>query len=302
LASGADSVFVGQLADNEFREAVYSMPKGIIYCKTAINNIKFPKREFVDIKDYFPKSSVLFKAENRLPIFTSVGCSYSCVFCDVQTKKPHRKSPETIVDEMQYLYSIECRSIHVLDDNFNFYERHVNEIIDEMDRRNLSVEWSGRGRARMSKKLIERLTDHDFKRIHVGIEALSDDILRFFRKRIKTENIFKFCEDINKSGIDLLAYFILGTPVETEQYLQWLPQKIRELGIKYPYFNILFPAPNTEYYMQLLKDGVYSKDYWAEYFENPTADFQIPFPYGEKKYNAIAVYVKGLIEEFESKD
>jgi len=297
LKQGADAVFVGQLADNEFKEAIKIQPKGVVYCDTKINNIKFPKRDFVDFESYFFKGKILFEANNRMAMFSSMGCPYSCVFCDVQTKKQQRKHPEAVVDEMQYLKSLGSRSIHVLDDNFNISEKHVNRILDVMDEKRFNIEWSSRGQAKISGGLAKRLAEHNFKRIHVGIEAVDNDILKYFRKVLNVNDVHKFCEIMNDNNIDVLGYFIVGTPVETEEYLAELPNKIRELGIKHSWFNILFPLPNTEYYSNLLNNNFYKKDYWAEYMENPTPDFTIPFPLGEKRLEKILNYVKNVSEE-----
>lgn len=300
IKSGADAVFIGGLADLEFKEAVKTKKKGIIFCNTKINEINYPKREFVEIENYFPKESILFKANNRLPMFTSSGCPHRCLFCDVQNKKLQLKDPKKVVDEMEYLASLKCGSVHVLDDNFNIDERHVNQIMDEMDKRNFSIEWSGRGQARMSEALAKRLSEHNFKRIHVGIESLSDDILTYFRKSVNVADIEKFCILMKKYNIDVVAYFIVGTPIDTQEYLKELPNKIRKLGIKHPYFNILYPSPNTEYYNNLVKDGTYKKDYWKEYMENPTPNYILPYPYSEEKYKEIAEYVTKTIEEFKN--
>ena len=169
-----------------------------------------------------------------------------------------------------------------------------------MDRRNFSIEWSGRGQARMTEALAKRLSEHNFKRIHVGIESLSDDILRYFRKTVSVKDIERFCHLMNKYDIDIIAYFIIGTPIDTEEYLKELPERIRALGIKHPYVNILFPSPNTEYYAKLVADKVFKKDYWKEYMDNPTPDFKLPYPYCNKEYDRIAHYVTNIINEFKT--
>ena len=146
LAKGANSVFIGPLADLEFNQAVEDLPEGIINCSTQINDIKFPQRNFLNVNEYFPKESILFKAENRLPMFSSIGCANKCSFCNVQSKKLQFKTPLKVVEEMQYLHhSCGCKSVHVLDDNFNVSYRHVEGILDEMEKQNFSIEWSGRG-------------------------------------------------------------------------------------------------------------------------------------------------------------
>jgi len=304
LNKGADAVFVGPLADLEFRSAVETLPTGIIRCNTNIQDIKFPRRELLDVKYYFPdpkKTAFLFKAENRLSMFSSTGCSNRCTFCNVQSKKIYYKSASSVVDEMQYLHSIGSRSAHILDDNFNINPKHVQGILDEMEKREFNMEWSARGQTRMRLDLIGKLAEHGFKRMHVGIEALDEDILKFFKKKESMQDIDNFCREMNRQNLDILGYFIIGSPNEKEDYCANLPKKIRELGIKYPFFNVLFPEPNTEYYQNLLKENLYAKDYWAEYMKNPTPDFEIPFPYGETRKQEVIESLNFLIGEFNEK-
>ncbi len=238
------------------------------------------------------------KQKKRLSLFSSVGCPNKCNFCNVQSKKIQRKLPEIILNEMEYLYSIGSRSLHILDDNFNISSKHVKGILDEMDKKKFYVEWSGRGQTRMDLSLVSRLAEHKFKRIHVGIEALNDNILKSFRKNENLKDIKRFCNEMNKNNIDIVGYFIIGSPLETEEYLKQFPLRIKELGIKYPFFNILFPEPNTEYYYNLVNDGHYSRDYWKEYMDNPTSYFEIPYPYGEIKKQEVIDYVNKLIDIF----
>ena len=58
-----------------------------------------------------------------------------------------------------------------------------------MEKRNLNVEWSGRGQVKMDLSLAEALSNRGFKRIHVGIEALDNDILKYFNKQQTVEDI-----------------------------------------------------------------------------------------------------------------
>ncbi|MEK6823597.1 MAG: radical SAM protein [Nanoarchaeota archaeon] len=301
LNKGADAVFIGPLAETEFKEAVENLPKGIIECKTKINEIKFPRRDFLNVEDYFPKEFTLFKSEKRLPLFSSSGCPNKCNFCNVQTKRVQYKSALSIVDEMQYLYSIESRSVHILDDNFNINPKHVQGILDEMKKREFSMEWSGRGQTKMRLDLIKKLAEQGFKRMHVGIEALDDNILKSFRKNENLNDINVFCSEMNKNNIDILGYFIIGSPLETDEYRKNLAERINNLGIKHPFLNMLFPEPNTEYYHTLIKEGFYTKDYWKEYMENPTPYFEIPYPYGETKKQEVIDYMNSLIEKFNKK-
>jgi anaerobic magnesium-protoporphyrin IX monomethyl ester cyclase len=299
LAQGADAVFIGQLADREFAEAVGTWPKGKIVCRSRIDEIKFPNRNLVDLPFYYPKAN-LFKAHNRAVMFSSIGCPYRCVFCDVQTKKVQYKTPQAIVNEMVHLSEVGAGSIHILDDCFNMSDHNVREICREMTRRNFRAEWSARGKPVMPLETANMLLERGFKRIHVGMESLSDATLEFFDKPYRFADQKAFCKTMKEVGIEVLAYFILGAPTETPEYRRTLADQIRDLGIQYPYFNILMPMPNTTYYDDLLKDGIYKQDYWQEYVENPVRDFVLPLPYGAARYQEDAELVTNLINEFKN--
>jgi len=302
LKQGADGVFMGAVADFEFRDAVETNPRGIVNCRTKYSETQFPDRTLVDYENYFPKKGVFFQAKNRLHLISSLGCPNKCVFCTAHEEDMQRKTPSILVDEMQHLFSIGARSIHFLDENFNVDETHLGEILDEKEKRGLEFELSGRGQVKMSRGLAKRLAENGFKRIHVGIEALDDEILRFYNKASSVRQIYEFCEIMEGAGIDILAHFVIGSPIETESYLQKLPNQIKELGIKHPRFQILSPTPDTEYYQNLLKEGFYDRDYWGDYIKHPTPDFELPYPYSNKRLEELKAYIKEIEEKYHIKN
>ena len=168
LRQGADAVFVGSLADREFAQAVTTRPKGSPRT-TRVDDVKFPDRTLVDLDFYYPPAN-FFKAPKRVVMFSSIGCPYRCVFCDVQTKKVQRKTAAKIVDEMIYLRDVGAGSVHILDDCFNVTDRFVRDILAEMDRRKFRHEWSARGKPVMAPETARMLKEREFRRIHVGME------------------------------------------------------------------------------------------------------------------------------------
>ena len=299
LRQGADAVLTGQLVDLEFRDAVETRQKGIITGKTKFDQVKFPNRTLLDHTTYYSKDFVFFTTENRLHMISSVGCYQHCNFCHMKYHTMQRKNPKATVDEMQHLYNLGARSIHILDDNFDVSAKWLNGLLDEMDKRDFNVEWSGRGEIRMDYQVAKRMSEHGFKRIHVGIEALDDNILtKFFKKNSSVERIYQFCDTMNRANIDVLGFLIVGTPLETDKYLEELPKKIKELGISHPYIQILSPTPHTDYYRDLVAQGVFKRDFWAEYFENPVPDFQIPNPHSSAKLKELQAYVDSVQQDY----
>lgn len=304
LTQGVDVVFIGNLADQEFQTAMNlkELPKGVIRCNSDINIINFPNRELIDINKYMFHGKVLFMADNRMSMFSSIGCPHQCTFCNVQSKKVCYKNSELVVKEMQYLQSIGCESVHILDDNFNINRKHLSGILNELEKKNWVGEWSGRGQVNMDLSLVSRMAETGFKRIHVGFEVLDDKILKWYQKPQNVAQISRFCESMGKHNIDILGYFIIGSPLETTEYLKSLPSQIRSLGIKYPFFNVLYPEPNTRYYSMLLQSGIYKIDYWKKFMKTPTPEFEIPYPYGKAQKHKIFNKVNELINEFKKHD
>jgi len=284
MALGADAVFKHD-ADHNFSTWLDEGCKSGIYGDYIenIDSLPFPKRELLNMKDYRVKekdaNNTLFKTAGlRPPMISSKGCPFRCIFCDVQEKKFRWFSPERVVDEMEHLLSYGATSIHILDDCFNVKNDRVLEICAEINRRKLKFNWSARGRVNIDDETARALVESGCNKLHVGVESLDPDVLRWMNKGINvktTQNFFEICK---KFGIETLGYFILGSPMETREYRKRLPEMVRKLGVTYPYFNILYPAANTKYYQMLREDGTFERDYWQDFAENPTPNFEMPLP------------------------
>ncbi|MFH2018970.1 MAG: radical SAM protein [bacterium] len=282
---GADAVFKhdGDRNFNSWLDA--GCKKGIFedYIRD-IDSLPFVKREFpgFELEDYMlsgeDTQKTMFKQERRLAMMSSKGCPFRCVFCDVQDKKFRFLSPGRVVDEMEHLLSCGANSIHILDDCFNTDRNRVIKVCEEIKRRDLKFQWSCRGRAVLDEAMAEALKSAGCIRLHVGIESLNSEVLKWMNKKISVETTKEFCRICHKYGIEIVAYFVLGAPMETREYRNELSYMIKELGIKYPFFNILYPSANTKYYRGLVADGTYEMDYWQAFAEKPVPDFEIPFP------------------------
>ena len=304
LKLGADAVFVHD-GDRNFGAWLDGDNKSGIFEDYIedIDSLPFPRRELLNIGDYAVREedktkTLLKKSGTRLPIFSSKGCPFRCVFCDVSEKKFRHRSPSRVVDEMETVLSLGADSVHILDDSFNVKRDRVLEICTDIRRRGLKFEWSARGRAQLDRETTEALTEAGCRRLHVGVESLDPDVLRFMNKGLNVETIRKFFGLCREYGIETVAYFILGAPMETREYRQRLPTMIHELGVTYPYFNILYPLSNTRYYQLLLEDGTFKRDYWQEFAEKPTPNYELPLPRSEDLHAELQETVRGYLEEF----
>lgn len=304
LALGAHAVFrydgdynFGVWLDEERKGGIFED-----YIKD-IDPLPFPQRELLNIEDYAvpeedASTTLLKKSCARLPMFSSKGCPFRCVFCDVQEKRFRYRSATRVVDEMESILSLRATSVHILDDCFNVRQDRVLQICAEVKRRGLKFEWSARGRPEINGETAQALSEAGCRRLHVGVESLDPDVLRWMNKRLDVETIRKFFGHCRQFGIETVAYFIIGTPVETREYRKHLPEMIRELGGTYPYFNLLYPASHTEYYNSLLQDGTFKRDYWQDFVKNPTPNYELPLPRSQELQIELQETLHSYIDEF----
>jgi len=139
-------------------------------------------------------------------------------------------------------------------------------------------------------------------RLHVGIESLDDNILTYFKKSSRFKHIEKFCRLCEKYGITILAYFIIGTPLDTPEYLRDLPGRIEDLGIRLPYFNVLSALAETPYYDELLANGTFSIDHWGKFSANPVKDFVMPSVRSDDEDFELRATVDQYVARFKHKE
>ncbi len=299
LNQGATAVFIGDSEITFPKWIEDGCPEGIFTGDSLdLDTLPLPARHLVDLEDYKtkPDSSLLLNVGNlRLSMFSSKGCPFKCIYCDVQEKTFIFKSAEKILQEFQALLNLGATSIHILDDCFNIKKDRVLKLCELLIKENVKADWSVRGKVETREEVIKALAEAGCKRFHVGIEHLDDVVLKYFRKNHRFKDVQTFCNLCKKYGIIVLGYFIIGAPNETERYREIFPDLIKGLKIPLPYFNVLTPLYKTEYYDQLLTDGILEKDYWKEFIENPVRDFV--FPSGrtkeedEKLYDDVARYM-----------
>lgn len=238
-----------------------------------LDDLPFPDRSLLDLNLYFTVAD----SKKMTTIYTSRGCPYRCVYCDVFEKKFYYRSPKKIVDEFEYIKSLGIEEIHIFDDTFNLNRQRVMDMCNEILARGLKIKWNARVRIYpFDREMLRLMKSAGCERLHVGVESLDPATLKYMRKKITLAQIKEFFAICNEVKISTLAYFIIGFPQETPQYRKTLYQEIMKLKPTYVYINILYPLAKTEFNDHLIESGALKKDYWADYIKMPTIDFSIP--------------------------
>lgn len=238
-----------------------------------LDSLSFPERSLLDCKKYY---SILGRKAIMTTMVSSRGCPYQCTFCSTPKGFYRMRSPENVVDEMAECIKLGLREIHFVDDTFNVYPDRVTRMCDEIKERELRVRWSFRGRVdNLTKSLLIKVKEAGCYRVHLGVEASTDEGLKLLKKGIIIEQIkqvFRWTRDIK---LDTVAYFLIGCSHEKsrEDVINTINFS-KEIDPDFALFNILTPYPSTELYEEGLRRGILRSDCWREFVLNPRGDFK----------------------------
>jgi radical SAM superfamily enzyme YgiQ (UPF0313 family) len=242
-----------------------------------LDSLPFPDRTLTPYPKY---SSVVAK---RLPIttmFTSRGCPFRCSFCS----RPHlgktfrARSADNVVDEMEACARLGIKELLIYDDTFTVNRERVHAVADEILRRDLDIGWDIRARVDcVDARLLERIKAARCERIHFGIEAGTEKILQVLNKGITLAKAKEAVALTRKTGIQTLAYFMIGAPTETRDDILRTIDFALELDADFVHITILSPFPATEIYARGLREGLFKTDVWQAFAEHPRPGFHPPY-------------------------
>jgi radical SAM superfamily enzyme YgiQ (UPF0313 family) len=180
------------------------------------------------------------------------------------------RSTENIINEIKYLYELGYKEIFFFDDLFALKPNKVIEFANELVRNNIKIDWSFRGRINsITPELLEAVSKARIHRIQFGIESGVDKTLIKVKKGINTEQITQVIKMCKKAKITTIGNFMIGLPDETQDDILETLNFSRKIGLNYAQYSILVPYPFTEVYSEGLKKGLFKKDFWLEFAQNP---------------------------------
>lgn len=235
-----------------------------------------PMRSLLNTDRYY---SVLGTKSKSTTMITSRGCPFNCLFCHRKTmgRRWRARTAKQVVDEMKMITDLEIGEVLIYDDTFTVDRFRVEEICWRIKREGIKLSFDIRARVdTVSQDLVDALGEAGCKRIHYGIEASSNRVLKSIGKGITIEQARRAIEITRNAGIESLAYFIFGSPGEGWENVEETIAFAKELSPNYCHFAIMTPYPATPLYEMGLMKGLYN-DYWADFARNPREDFVAPF-------------------------
>ena len=255
--------------------------------------LPFPEYSLFDLKNY--KVSPAIARKNPVAwVETSRGCVYDCIFCNKNCfgKTFRVKSPERVVDEFLRVIDHGFNEIYLADDGFTTNMKRAKKICDLLIAKNIRINWSllnGVRADRLDLELLEKMKAAGCYRIFLGVESGSQRVLDTIKKGTTIEQLENAVSWAKKAGIEVVGYFMLGLPGDTEETMQKTIDFAKKLDLDLSKASITIPLPATEMFHDLDKQNLIKTYDWTKYnFHSiPSTIYDhrtLPWPVVEKYY------------------
>jgi anaerobic magnesium-protoporphyrin IX monomethyl ester cyclase len=273
------------LEENHSPESVagisYRVEKKVVHTtdrtsSVAMDSLPFPAYHLLPWKKYKPHPphgmAMPFAA-----MVTSRGCPYHCAYCSkpVFGSRFRAQSPERVVEEMAYLKrKFGVKEIAFYDDSFTLDKKRVHAIAATIIDKGLKIAWTCETRVNLvDEELLRHMNQAGCYAVAYGIESASPEIIRTLQKDITLEQVNKAVRDSHEAGLQVIGYFMLGSPGETTETIRQTIDFAKKLKVDFAQFSVTTPFPGTDLF-DIYMHGSQTNPAWESFIyagtDNPT--------------------------------
>jgi radical SAM superfamily enzyme YgiQ (UPF0313 family) len=220
------------------------------------------------------------KGKRQLDYISSQGCAFRCAFCSdpfVYGRQWVGLEPTRMALRLQELWErYRFDDVNFQDETFFTRARRVQALVDQIIGSGMKITWAATMRADQGVRLPEevwvRCKQSGLRRLLVGVESGSDEMLRRIRKDIRIEQVFHTAERMLRYGIAGHFPFIVGFPEESDASIQATLECAKRLRSLSPDFltpiYYFKPYPGSELVIEAVARGFQlpqTLEAWAEF-------------------------------------
>lgn len=196
------------------------------------------------------------------PVMVTRGCPYNCQFCGsrlVTGFKVRRRSPVEVFNELKQLRDqYGMGEFQIVDDNFTASRQAALELCNLLVKNDLILPWTCPNGLRLDtldEELLLAMKAAGCYEVSVGIESGDQRILDAMQKKLTLDVVEEKIKLINKCGINMNGFVIIGYPGETEETLTnsmnfMLKQPLNRISLSH-----FVPLPGTPIFKELVEAG-----------------------------------------------
>jgi radical SAM superfamily enzyme YgiQ (UPF0313 family) len=200
------------------------------------------------------------------------GCAGNCTFCGSPAfwgRRVRSHSAGYFVAQLEALRRRGRRFVHVSDDTFTLDERRAVEVCRQIVARRIDMAWSAISRVdAVSEEVLAWMRRAGCIQISYGVESGSAAIRRRLGKRFSDRQVAQAFAATQRYGILARAYFIYGSPGESDETIAESLALMRAIRPLAAVFYILAVFPGTALYADMKRRLGVGDDIWLERVED----------------------------------
>jgi radical SAM superfamily enzyme YgiQ (UPF0313 family) len=203
----------------------------------------------------------------------SRGCPGACTFCGSPlfwgTRNVRFHSPEWFFEEIRTLAGKGISHFYISDDTFTMDRDRVMALCRKLIPADLNITWHAISRVdRVDPDLLTMMRKAGCIQISYGVESGSDAVKKRLGKPVPNALAVQAFQQTAAAGMIPRAYFIYGSPGETEHTIQESIDLLMQLQPLAVVFYMLVTFPGTRLYEQAKKTGRVTDEIWHQKIED----------------------------------
>ncbi|MEA3176969.1 MAG: anaerobic magnesium-protoporphyrin monomethyl ester cyclase [Gammaproteobacteria bacterium] len=228
----------------------------------SVDKFRAHDYSLIPVERYFE-----LKGKRQLDYISSQGCNFRCAFCSdpfVYGRKWVGLEPDRMALRLQELWDrYRFDDVNFQDETFFTKRDRVQALAEKIIESGMKFTWAATMRAdqgvRLPDEVWAKCKQSGLRRLLVGVESGSDEMLRRIRKDIKIEQVFATAEKMVRHGVAGHFPFIVGFPDESESSIQASLDVAKRLRAMSPDFltPIFYfkPYPGSELVIEAVARG-----------------------------------------------
>ena len=287
--------FVDEL---EFGSPNFSKIKGLMFKDSSgqfvmneterepdLDKIKLPDYKATRLQEYLQAGYKYATTHDRnAPIWVTRGCPYRCSFCSAPTQNGRvirKHSVQYVVDWIKKLYFEEnVTHINIIDDNFTFFMPYAKEFCQsfiDLNLKNLTFGTpNGIRMQRLDEELLHLMKKAGWENLCVAPESGSVHTLERMKKDLKPDVVPPIVKMIQKAGLKVHGFFILGYPGDTKEDLRASIELLRKCNFDFFYLHNFQALPGTPVFDELVEKGEIPPDFLPKNYSDGARSYTPP--------------------------